>query len=328
VSGHALGTYLKGDEIPTYLQLLEGLPPSKVDPVRIVAEPQTEYKYSGGGYLIALQTMIDVTRQSFFDIMNEAVLSPAGMKRSGYFQPLEYGSVENVAVGHGGMNTVLDGYWQTMANPAGGGLWTTPTDLCLFAIEIQKALRSKSSVISRELAEEMLTSHMGDYGLGLFLHGKGENLAFSHGGGNAGYQGYFFAYAGRGQGVAVMTNSINGHYVYNEVLRSVAIVYDWPDMKPTVIKPVQVPLETLNAYKGRYLWNNALGAEITVENDHLKMEGDDGRIFLFYPESDNHFYDLYSGWDLKFIFNEHNEVTGAFMGMGEEAGFKAEKIDK
>jgi CubicO group peptidase (beta-lactamase class C family) len=328
ISGHSLGTYSKSDEIPTVIQLLDGKPPSKVGPVRVVSEPQTEFKYSGGGYLILLQAMIDVIGEPFPDIMKKAVLSPIGMERSGYFQPLEYGSVENVAAGHDGMGSVFEGYWQTMANLAGGGLWSTPSDLCLFAIEVQKALRRESSIISRELAEEMLTGHIGSYGLGLALQGEGENLAFSHGGNNRGYNNFFFAYARRGQGVAVMTNAQNGIYLYEEILRSAAIVYDWPLLKPSVISPVQLPVETLNRYTGRYIFNNALGTEVIIENSHLKMVGDDGRIFLWYPDSDNQFIDNITGWVLEFIFDEDNEVTGAFIGMGEAIRLRGEKIDK
>jgi len=57
------------------------------------------------------------------------------------------------------------------------------------------------------------------------------------------------------------------------------------------------------------------------------MEGDDGRIFVFYADSDNHFYDLYSGWELKFVFDEQNEVTGALMIIVGETVIRGEKID-
>ncbi|MFX0202788.1 MAG: serine hydrolase domain-containing protein, partial [Candidatus Hodarchaeota archaeon] len=252
ISGHSLGTYSKSNEIPTILQLLDGKPPSKVGPIRVVSEPQTEFKYSGGGYLILLQAMIDTIGEPFPDIIDKAVLGPIGMRSSGYVQPLEQGIAENVAAGHNDMGIVFEGYWQTMANLAGGGLWTTPSDLCLFAIEIQKALQGESSIISQELAEDMLRKHMGSYGLGLMLQGGGEDLAFGHGGGNRGYQNFFFAFASRGQGIAVMTNAQNGVYLYEEILRSAAIVYDWPLMKPSVVRPIQLPRETLNGYTGRY----------------------------------------------------------------------------
>jgi CubicO group peptidase (beta-lactamase class C family) len=326
VNGHSLGTYSRGGEVPTILQLLEGQPPATAGPVRVVSEPRQEFRYSGGGYLIVLQAMIDVIGQPFPDIMNETVLSPLGMKRSGYFQPLEHGAKENVAAGHDEMGSVLEGYWRTIPTLAGGGLWTTPSDLCRFAIGVQRALRGDSSIISRELAEETLTAHVGSYGLGLALQGQGEDLAFSHGGDIEGYHNFLFAYARSGQGVAVMTNAQNGSYLYQEILRSVAIAYDWPHLKPSVIRPVQLPVETLNGFTGRFVFNKILPVQVTVEDDHLRMVGDDGRVFVWYPESDHHFIDIVTGWELEFVFDEKNAVTGAVIGMAG-AGLKGEKID-
>jgi CubicO group peptidase (beta-lactamase class C family) len=316
LSGHMLGDYSGGEGVPTSLQLLDGIPPAKMDPVRVVCEPRTEFRYSGGGYLILLQAITDVIGRPFPDIMQETVLSPIGMERSGYFQPLDHDSADNVAAGHDGMGSVFDGYWLTMANLAGGGLWSTPSELCLFAIEIQKALRGESSIISQEITEEMLRAHIGSYGLGFALQGEGENLAFSHGGDSRGYHNFLFAFARRGQGVAVMTNAENGSSLYQEILRSVAIVYDWSVLQPSVINPAQLPTETLNRYTGRYIFNNALPTIVTIEDDHLKMVGDDGRTFLWYPDSEDHFIDSYSGWELEIIVNEQNEVTGAFIAIG------------
>jgi CubicO group peptidase (beta-lactamase class C family) len=326
VGGPSLGTYSGRGEIPTFLQLLEGRPPATGVPVRVVSEPQTEFRYSGGGYLIALQAMIDVIGRSFPDIMNDTVLSPLGMERSGYFQPLEHGAKENVAAGHDEMGFVYEGYWRTIPSLAGGGLWSTPSDLCRFAIEVQRALRGESSIISRKLAEEMLTVHIASYGLGLALQGEGNDLAFSHGGDIEGYHNFFFAYARRGQGVAVMTNAQNGSYLYQEILRSVASAYDWPHLKPSVINPVQLPVETLNGFTGRYVFNEVLPVQVTVEDDHLGMVGDDGRIFVWYPVSDQHFIDTVSGWELEFVFDNKNTVTGAVIDIGG-ASLKGEKID-
>lgn len=327
ISGHSLGTYPGRGEIPTFLQLLEGRPPATGAPVRVVAEPQTEFKYSGGGYLIALQAMIDVNGRSFPDIMNETVLGPSGMDRSGYFQPLVHGAMDNVAAGHDGMGSLYEGYWRTIPGLAGGGLWSTPSDLCRFAIEVQRALRGESSIISRELAEEMLSVHIASYGLGLALQGEGDDLAFSHGGDVEGYHNFMFAYARRGQGVVVMTNAQNGSYLYQEILRSVAIAYDWPHLQPSVIRPLQLPVETLDGLTGRYVFNEVLPVQVTVEDDHLKMVGGDGRIFAWYPESEQQFIDTVTGWQLEFVFDQNNAVAGAVIDVGG-ARLRGEKIDQ
>jgi CubicO group peptidase (beta-lactamase class C family) len=327
LNGHALGNYSKGERIPTPLQTLDGLPPSKASAVRVVTEPGTEFRYSGGGYLILQQAMIDVICKPFPEIMKESVFGPAGMDKSGYFQERDYNNTENIAVGHNEMGSIIEGYWLRLSNLAGGGLWTTPSDLCRCAIEVQKALKGKSSIISRELAEEMLTVQIGSQGLGFLLQGEGDSLSFSHGGDVRGYHNFLFAYARQGNGVAVMTNAERGTALYPEILRAVALVYDWPDLKPVVMKPIPLSRETMNKYTGRYIFNNVLPTNVIVEKDHLKMTGDDGRIFLWYPDSDNHFYDFYTGWELKFFFDEENKVTGALLSMGGEMGLRGEKVD-
>ena len=172
----------------------------------------------------------------------------------------------------------------------------------------------------------MLTVQIGSYGLGLALQGEGEDLAFSHGGDSRGYHSFLFAYARRGQGVAVMTNGENGSSLYQEILRSVALAYDWPSLKPSVFDPAHLPAEALSLYAGRYVFNNALPTTVTVEDDHLKMVGDDGRTFLWYPYSDRHFIDMLSGWELELIRSEQHEVTGAVIAVGN-VKLRGERVD-
>jgi CubicO group peptidase (beta-lactamase class C family) len=326
LAGQLMGAYSREEQIPTYVQMLEGMPPARTDPVRVEAVPQTVFRYAGAGYLIALQTTIDVVGRPYSDAVHEAVFEPVRMRRSGYHQPDEFSGFENVAAGHDGMGVVLEGRWQVMANLAGGGLWTTPSDLCLLAIEVQRALRGESSIITRELAEEMLTAQMGSYGLGFFIQGEGEDLAFSHGGDNQTFHNYLFAYAGRGQGVAIMTNGEKGSYLYPEILRAVGIVYDWSALKPSVIVPIGLSAEMASKYIGRYVFNEVLPVNLTHEDDHLRMLGDDGRVFLWYPDSENHFIDTITGWELEFVFDENDEVTAALLHIDATA-MRGEKTD-
>ena len=105
-----------------------------------------------------------------------------------------------------------------------------------------------------------------------------------------------------------------------------AIAYDWPHLQPSVINPVQLPVETLNGFTGRYVFNEVLPVQVTVEDDHLGMVGDDGRIFVWYPVSDQHFIDTVSGWELEFVFDKNGAVTGAVIEIGG-ARLAGEKTD-
>jgi hypothetical protein len=53
---------------------------------------------------------------------------------------------------------------------AAAGLWTAPTDLAKFAIEIALAKQGQANhILSEKMTKEMLTPVMDDAGLGFFL---------------------------------------------------------------------------------------------------------------------------------------------------------------
>ncbi|NIQ53436.1 MAG: serine hydrolase, partial [Gammaproteobacteria bacterium] len=111
---------------------------------------------------------------------------------------------------------------------AAAGLWTTPRDLARYVLGVSRALDgARDAVISRETAEAMLTSGMGGWGLGPGVAGAGDSLRFSHGGANEGYRAFVVGYPQLGKGAALMTNSDAGGRLYMEILRSIALVYDW-----------------------------------------------------------------------------------------------------
>ena len=116
---------------------------------------------------------------------------------------------------------------------AAAGLWTTPSDLAQFAIELQLSKQGKANhVLSREMTAQMLTRQIADVGLGIMLDGKGEAERFAHGGANEGFRCLLMATMNTGQGVAIMTNSNQGGRLANEIQEAVASEYHWPKPEP------------------------------------------------------------------------------------------------
>ena len=71
----------------------------------------------------------------------------------------------------------------TYPEMAAAGLWTTPTDLAKYAIEVERSLVGEANhVLSKEMTEQMLTPGMGDWGLGVEIGGSKTNPYFTHGG--------------------------------------------------------------------------------------------------------------------------------------------------
>jgi hypothetical protein len=119
------------------------------------------------------------------------------------------------------------GKWHVYPEMAAAGLWTTPTDLAKFAIEIALSRQGKSNkVLSQKTTEEMLTPVLGEAGLGFFI-AKERPGEFGHDGADEGFQALLVMNWETGQGVAMMVNSDNGILVASELERSVAREYRW-----------------------------------------------------------------------------------------------------
>ena len=135
---HGFPGYAPDARMPTLVQVLDGSPPANTAPIRVQAEPGARWQYSGGGYTVMQQMMIDVTLEPFPDFMRRAVLAPIGMTSSTFEQPLPAALVALTASGHGAEQAPVQGRWHIYPEMAAAGLWTTPTDLARFAIEVQR----------------------------------------------------------------------------------------------------------------------------------------------------------------------------------------------
>ncbi|HMG04080.1 MAG TPA: serine hydrolase domain-containing protein [Chthoniobacterales bacterium] len=228
---HGFPGYRVGAPIPTLIQILNGEKPANTDAIRVDRTPGTEWKYSGGGYLVMQQMVIDVTRKPFAQFMDETVLKPLGMSSSTYSQPLPDDMAARAAKGYGGIfNQPVEGDWHIYPEMAPAGLWTTAADLARFAIGIQKSVSGQSNpVISQPLTQEMLTSQKNNDGLGLFLKSSGKTLRFGHDGADAGFDALMKAYAYQGKGAVVLINKNDDWKAMSEILSVIAEQYRWPD---------------------------------------------------------------------------------------------------
>ncbi|HEY1341254.1 MAG TPA: serine hydrolase domain-containing protein [Bryobacteraceae bacterium] len=226
---HGFPGYAAGDPVPTLIELLDGKKPANTDPIRVDVVPGTIWRYSGGGYEVAQQLVIDVTGKPFPQLAREIVLGPLHMSHSTYEQPLPSRLESQAAAAHRANGALVPGRWHTYPEMAAAGLWTTPSDLTRVMIELQT---NGGHVLKPETRRQMLTKVLGDYGLGLALGETDGQKSFGHGGSNVGYQCDMFAYLDGGRGAVVMTNGDQGGRLAGEIMASIAIEYGWPDRRP------------------------------------------------------------------------------------------------
>src|SRR5262249_3324268 len=202
----SVGGYKAGEYMPTTVQVLNGERTSN-EPVRVVQVPGKGFRYSGGGYVVVQQLMMDVTSKSFPALVHDLVFEPLGMTHSTFETPLPKALWPKAAQPY---DEPHNG-WFFYSALAPAGLWTTPFDLCLFAIGVEKAYDGQSKLLPQSLAREMLTYQSDEiYGLGFALGQRGHALRFWHSGANGGYQSLFEGYPDIGEGSAVMTDGAGG----------------------------------------------------------------------------------------------------------------------
>ena len=224
---HGFPGYDVNDAMPTLVQIFNGEKPANTAPIRVDILPGTKEVYSGGGVTIEQQLMMDVSGKAFPVLMRELVLDKIGMAESSYEQPLPPARAAMTASGTYSDGKVVHGRWHIYPEMAAAGLWTTPTDLCRFAIEIALSKQGKSNrVISEKMTKEMLTPVLDQAGLGLFMD-KDNPGQFGHDGADEGFQAILTMHAESGKGLAIMANSDNGITVGDILVRKIAKEYGW-----------------------------------------------------------------------------------------------------
>jgi len=180
----------------------------------------------------------DTTQESFAAFMQSTVLDPLKMNSSTYNQPLPPDLRVRATTEHDYSGEPIEGKRRHYPILASGGLWTTPSDLARFTIDLMLAYNGESAtILSQDMAKEMLSPQVDlfedpmvkAYGLGIELGDDGGVMRIQHMGGCPwGSNAWLIAYPETGQGAVVMTNSVSGSLIRAEIVLSIAMEYGWP----------------------------------------------------------------------------------------------------
>ena len=230
--GFGFPGYVPGGSTPSLEQILSGQPPSNVGAILIARTPLTAFQYSGGGVTMMQRALMDALERRFEDILATSVLSPTGMTDSTFEQPLPPMRDKNAARAHSRSGEGMGPKWHVYPELAAAGLWTTPSDLARFAIDVQHAVHGdQDSVLSPAMAQLMVTPvGVGDFGLGFAVSKRGQGWYFGHGGANWGFRAELIAHKLKGYGAVVMTNGQRGTAVAQEIIARVERAYGWDSL--------------------------------------------------------------------------------------------------
>ena len=296
--------YDKGDRIPSIPEVLDGR--GNTDAVRVYKEPGESWQYSGGGYTIMQLLVTDLEKNAYPNIMAKHVLRPLGMKLSTFENPLPEKYHEIAATGYRANGNEVEGKWPIYPEMAAAGLWTTPSDLIQYGIEIQDIYRRKTDgLLQYDTTLEMLKPGLNNHGLGPVS----TELHFGHNGADEGFRASIIAWKEAPVAIVIMVNSDNGSII-QEITLSLASVYGLPGFQPDMRSIIPMTLAERQRFIGVYEIKDLGEVTLTYKDEGLESTAD----FLstpgyLVPETATAFFDRASGLTVNFIV-EGETVTG------------------
>jgi CubicO group peptidase (beta-lactamase class C family) len=168
-----------------------------------VIKPDAGFEYSSTGYVVLGLVLEAVTGRTYEALMQESILTPAGMEDSGLVRSGL--SIPNLAIGyhlrHGELEPAEMGVAMEVLDGA-GSLYTTARDLSRF----DQALAAET-ILSRKMQDLMLTQQVkGRYGYGWFLSEQGGRYFPWHKGDYRGYAAMFVRQIHRQEVIVILSN--------------------------------------------------------------------------------------------------------------------------
>jgi CubicO group peptidase (beta-lactamase class C family) len=259
--------YRAGTPLPSLQQLLNGSPPAVNAPVEVSLTPG-RWRFSSGGYEVVEQLLEDTSHKSYSQYMRDDILTPLGMDQSSFDESADDSRASPFdafgdAYPHGSL---------VYPARAAAGLWSTPSDIAKFVLEVQRAIAGRSKLMSKEMAAEMMKPVASTgFSLGLQIHSDEHRTLIQYGGASQGFVASFIAYA-QGDGIVIMTNADNGGELIEELVRTVSVAYGWPDFRPGTRKEAKLAPEILDKYVGYYRAGRYRTVQIKRFQDHLALQ--------------------------------------------------------
>ena len=307
--------------LPTIVEILSGAKISETRPVVVNSEPNKEFRYSGGGSIVAQLALMDVSKKSFSSLTQELLFDKLGMSNSTFEQPVSSKFTKQSSWAYSSASW-FKGMPYIYPQQAAAGLYTTPTDLAKFFIDVQKSYIGKGKVLSKATTKQMLTpqqnvsdgSYKEQIGVGPFLIQRTDNtdpngVYFEFTGVNAGFLAYGIASITNGNGVIIMLNSgddVNG--LGKEIRRAVAKVYNWTNFLPIEIQPICLSDTELGKFAGRYRMATDEVLYLRREKNYLVENINEGNDIYCFPVTKDTI--VFTDYNIKagFKMNDKGEV--------------------
>ncbi|MEO1064875.1 MAG: serine hydrolase domain-containing protein [Actinomycetota bacterium] len=217
--------YRLDEPLARFPRLLDGVV-GKNEPIRVTDEPG-DYRYSGGGYLIAQLAIEDTTGARWATLATELVFQQLGMEES-TFVVLGAHHRSDVAVGHRSDGAeVAGGGWHRYPEIAPASLWTTAEEYARFTLDTMRSYQLDDGVVlGRDAARSMLDP---ERAMGFSVIDHRDRVEWRHLGANEGYRSGVVAHPHRGDAIVLLSNGDDGLDVFADVEDTAIEVLGWPE---------------------------------------------------------------------------------------------------
>ncbi len=219
ISVHGYPGFYPDAKLPSIVASLQGEngPVRENEAVKVITEPQTAYKYSGGGFTILQLVIEEVTGVSFEKFMTKEVFNPLGMKQTSF--TLTKSILKKSAKPYDKQGQEV--YLERFTAKAAAGLHSTLEDLIVFAeagFEGNQVL-PKATVLTMTEPLPVTISKRAGYGLGYSTYFFGPFAVQGHAGSNTGWETGFMMDFEDKSGIIILTNGSNGKAVAINLLQ-------------------------------------------------------------------------------------------------------------
>ncbi|GGG32361.1 hypothetical protein GCM10011344_36620 [Dokdonia pacifica] len=208
LSVHGYPGYESKDKLSSLVDCLNGSTREE-EQVKLIMQPETTWKYSGGGYTVLQLVIEEVSGKSFASYMEKTIFKPLKMKHTSF--SIDQQILKTSARGYDDEGNEIP--LRLFNAQAAAGLHTTIEDLILFA----KASLSTNPVLSEKSIALLIAPtelSRGNYGMGYMVMNRfGDFTLSGHGGSNQGWQSGFMLDFDSKSGIIVLTNGSAGKKV-------------------------------------------------------------------------------------------------------------------
>ncbi|KRA23434.1 hypothetical protein ASD65_02640 [Microbacterium sp. Root61] len=195
----------------------------------LMHEPGELWSYCNTGFIIAGRALELVSGKTWDQLVQERIISPLGLERSGTLP--EQALLHSAAVGHvhalGEPYRPADAWFFPRAVGPAGSVFTSVRDLAAFGrlhLAPSDVLAEEGLVAMRTevIASEELVPGLTGWGIGWGRFQWGEDTVYIHTGGTIGQYAFVVVHPGSGSVIALLTNGGNADALSSEVYNAIA----------------------------------------------------------------------------------------------------------